>query len=207
MCQQPWRHSQCQQERAEAGDAGALLQPGGEAGQRNPGCQCPHLPFAVCVALPCVCASASCTCITNSRLWKNQFGKELRGLSTLHFSSEREISPESVWIWCSGGFYLQTLPVLTLSPAGPSAEAAWAVRILHHWATRGPGSIPAVTWEHCMQFWKGSPVSAGLQEFHRFPHHTNLVIDGSHSKILHLNKRPELHKIKPSWSKLTSLQV
>lgn len=126
MCQQPWRHNQCQQGRAEAGDAGALLQPGGEAGQRNPGCQCPHLPFAVCVALPCVCAPASCTCITNTRLWKNQFGKELRGLSTLHFSSEREISPESVWVWCSGGFYLQTLPVLTLSPAGPSAEAAWA---------------------------------------------------------------------------------
>lgn len=62
--------------------------------------------------------------------------------------------------------------------------------------SRDPGDIHAVTWEHWMQFWKGFPVSSSLQAFHRSSDHTNLVIDGSHSKILHLDKRPEHHKMK-----------
>lgn len=124
--------------------------------------------------------------------------------SNLTLTSEREIFLEPVWICCAGGFYLQTLvlsdashvlvPVLRLLGVSqdPAGTGLW----------RDPGDTRAVTWEHWMQFLKGSPMSCSLQAFHRFPQNTNLVIDGSHSKILHLNKRPKHHKIKTSWSKI-----
>lgn len=44
----------------------------------------PFLPFQAVPVQP------------TARLWENQFGKELRSLSTLQFNSEREISLESV---------------------------------------------------------------------------------------------------------------
>lgn len=123
----------------------------------------------------------------------------MRGLSTFWFNSEIEISPESICIWCSGGLYLQTLPVVL--PGCPSPQMLVPGLGCRHCTMEGSRTHPCCHWE---QFWKGSPVSSNLQEFYRFPHHTNLVIGGSHSKIFHLNRRPEFHKIKTSWSKLTS---
>lgn len=111
MCQQPWRHSQ--QGRAEAGRAGHLLPARRGKWIRNSWCQVSSTCLLHCVWLfHTFLPFQAVTVQQTARLWKNQFGKELRSLSTLQFNSEREISLESVWICCFGGLYLQTLPVV-----------------------------------------------------------------------------------------------